>query len=203
MMNKDMTTKEKAGYVWDYYKLHITAIAALLIFIFSVAHSQLTKPQYVFDFTYMGSNLEDSEVNNFEDQLTNLVVNSTDKRKRTLVEILPINNANDISSGMNPQLIQKLFAQIASGDIDIIVLDKTNFDALVNSGAFAKLDEIKELGIEKEASGSGVYYVDVQNNEVLKKAGFDTENKVMCMVASSKRVHQSVLAFKWILSGIK
>lgn len=46
-----------------------------------------------------------------------------------------------------------------------------------------------------------VYAINAEDIEILKDMGYDTENKVISIISSTKQQDNGVLVLKWLLNG--
>jgi hypothetical protein len=200
----ELSTKKKAEYIWDYYKIPIIAVLLVIIVSIYLIYAQITRINYVFNFTYIGSFMDDAKRVELQNKLTDVVVKDGSKNKKANIEVIPISSGND-----NPAYVEKLVAELATGSIDVIVLDNKMFSQYQKSGAFLRLDNIKELNLRKSQyksslvfgnnSKAEVYGLSLGKNNKLKQMGIDVENKVIGILSSSKQRDKSLKVLKWIL----
>ena len=208
---KNMSNKKKAEYIWDYYKLHIIGVLAIILIVASLIHSQITKIDYVFNLTMIGNTIDENKRVNFEKQLTSFVIKPGDKKKQAIVDIIPADSSNSVESIMSNQYMQKFVVRISVGDLDVVILDKKLFESLVKQDTFLKLENISQLNLatiknEKiEASGSdnkkAVYAINAVDIKMFNKMGFDTHNKVIGIISSCKQKEKAASVLKWLLRG--
>jgi hypothetical protein len=197
---KSMSRKEKVEYIWDYYKIHIIIGAVILIIIGSTIYSQLTKIEQVFNLTYIGTSVDENKRIDFEKKLTHFIVKD-DKKKQAFIGNIPLDILADGNKTFQPQYIQKLMAQVAVGEIDIMLIDKNVDKSFFNSDMFLRLDNIKGVDLEKlkyDISDAGVYIINVEDSKILQEEGINTKDMVAGIVASSKRKDKAVQALMWI-----
>lgn len=207
---KGMSKHKKAEYIWDYYKLHIIGTLAAICIIFSIIHSQITKPDYVFNLTMISNISDTNKITNLESLLTNVVVKDGSTRKKARVSTMPIDISKNANLQTTSQYMQKLTAEVSVGELDVIILDKTMFESFAKQDMFLSLDNINELNLDSlkgekvHAIGSDkkndVYAIDAKDIVLLKKMGFDTKNKVIGIVRSTKQKYNSILVLKYLLN---
>jgi hypothetical protein len=202
---KGMSRKKKAEYIWEYYRLHIIGTIAIIFILGYIINNQITRIDYVFNLTMIGNIVDENKINDLEKQLTEIVVKEGEERKQATVATIPLEGSN-----MSSQYIQKFIAQVTVGELDVVVLDKGMFESLVKEDMFLKLDSISQLNLaaiknEKiEATGSdnnkAVYAINVEDIKIFKDMGFDTHNKVIGIISSSKQKDKATLVIKWLLN---
>lgn len=204
---KNMCKREKAEYIWEYYKLHLIAALTIVYIVGSSLYIQITKVEYVFNLTLVGSVIDENKKADLQNQLTNLVGKVGDKKKQAYIDVIPLDSAGN-NEPISNQYMQKLITKLSVGELDIVTLDKNIFKSLVKQDAFLRLDNIEGLdlnsikneNIEVSASDTNkaVYGISAENIKVFKDMGFDTHNKVIGIVASSKQKDKAVMVFKWL-----
>ena len=205
-----MTRKKKAEYIWDYYKLHIIGTLAVICIVISSIHSQITKPDYVFTLTMLGNITDTNKITNLETLLTKVVVKDGSSRKQARVETMPLDGSKISDPQTTGDYMQKFIAEISVGELDVVVLNKTMFKTFAKEDMFLRLDNISGLnlaslkGAKLSAMGSDkkntVYAIDAKNVVILKNLGFDTKDKVIGIIGSTKQKSNSILVLKWLLS---
>jgi hypothetical protein len=202
---KSMSRKEKIEYIWDYYKFHIISVIVVIAIIASLIHGQLTKIEHVVNVTMIGNAVSEPKREELEKKFTSLVVKEGEQRKQALIDVITTDK-----SQLSYEMMQKFVVRIAAGEIDVIILDKGNFDSFVKQDMFLPLDSISEISLSDikqdkiEASGSNnkaVYAISVEDNKELEDMGYDTKNKVLGIIASSKQKDNGVKVFKDILNN--
>ena len=207
---KGMSKKEKAEYIWEYYKIHIIVTIVTIFIVGTFINSQITKIDYVFNLTMIGNIVDENKSNDLEKQLTKIVVKNGEERKQATVDCISLDGSSSDKSSMSNQYMQKFIAQISAGELDVVVLDKNLFESLVKQNIFFKLGSLSQLDLasiknEKiEAKGKdnnkGVYGISVENTKVFKNMGFDTHNKVIGIISTSKQKSKAILVLKWLLN---
>jgi hypothetical protein len=207
---KSMSNKKKAEYIWEYYKLHIIGVLAVIFIVASVIHGQITKVDYVFNLTLIGNNIDENKKTEVEKQLTNIVIKGGEERKQAIVDVIPLEGSSKANASMSNVNTQKLIAKISVGEIDVVILDKSMFESFVKQGMFSRLDNISKLSLtsiknEKlEASGSGeikaVYAINAEDIKMIKDMGFDTDNMVIGIISTCKQVDKAAMVLKWLLN---
>lgn len=205
-----MSKKKKAEYIWEYYKLHIIGVLVLICIIGSIIHGQITKVDYVFNLTMLGNTVDTNKMTDLETQLTSVVVKDGDKKKQATISNMSLGDSNNSDSAMSSQYMQKFVAQLSVGELDVVILDKDMFESFVKQDMFLRLDNISGLDLasiksEKiEASETNktkaVYAINAKDIKIFKNIGFDTTNKVIGIISSTKQKNNSVSVLKWLLN---
>jgi hypothetical protein len=207
---KSMSKKKKAEYIWDYYKLYIIGVIAIICVVGSLIHSQLTKVDYVFNLTVIGNVVDVNKKNDLENKITSIVVNDGAIRKQAIVDIIPPASSNNPADIMPVEYMQRFMAMLSVGELDIVIMDKNIFETLAQQDILLRLDNTPSLNLasiknEKLEARAGdnkmaVYAINAEGIEILKDMGYDTENKVISIISSTKQQDNGVLVLKWLLN---
>lgn len=100
-----------------------------------------------------------------------------------------------IRSMSNIDLYQKLLAQIGAKEIDVLILEKSDFDLMVKEDAFIPLNN---LGSNDGKGGGAEFGIDVTGNPILSEAGYNTENKMVCILKNTKNKQTAVKFVDWL-----
>ncbi len=206
---KSMSKKEQAEYIWEYYKLHILGVLAIIFIVASLIYSQKTKIDYVFNLTMIGNTIDENKKNDLAKQLTSIVVKKGETRKQAIIDIMPPDSSHSPGSTLPNEYMQKFIAKMSVGELDVIILDKSIFETLVKQDILSRLDNMSQLNLasiknEKiEARGrdnnKAVYAINAENIKIFKDMGFNTNNKVIGIISSCKQIDKATLVLKWLL----
>ncbi|MGH4117499.1 hypothetical protein [Clostridium sp.] len=207
---KSMSNKKKAEYIWDYYKLHIIVAIVIICIVGSMIHSRMTKVDYVFNLTTIGTVVDQNKKNDLEKQLTSFVVKEGETRKEAIVYVTPSVGSNGQGDIMPNEYMQRFVAMISVGQLDLVLLDKDILENLAKQDILLKLNDAPGLNLDSiknekvEVSGSdnkrAVYAINVEDIKIFKDLGIDTNNKVIGIISSCKQKDKSVLVLKWLLN---
>lgn len=192
-----MTTKEKAEYIYEYYKIHIIAALAVVFLVGYFIQIQYSHVNDIFNITFMGS-FDTSQKTSLKDDLTKLLGYSPKGKNQASVDYLPISdNDAQISSAME----QKLYVEVATSGIDLLVLNKANFDKYVKGGVLEKLDQVPGIsGKTKLSKPDNPYGYNIRNNPIVKKLKLIDEDVYIGIPSSSKREASALKVLEWILA---
>lgn len=151
------------------------------------------------------------------DQLEEIIKSNIEGVKEVTVENLVV---TEEQQQQDPQMyismLQKVTVLIATGDLDVLILDKTNFDRLSKQGALAKLDELmSELNLQEdeiyrsrvekeELDGTitvveeGIYGIDVKSSRIFsdtKTAG----NEMIAAISAKPKHYENAVDFLKLL----
>ena len=205
---KGMTRKKKAQYIWDYYKIHIIVTIIVFIGMVSFIHGQITKINYEFNLTIIGSNLEGDKIDKFEKTLTPIVIKNPSQKQSAQIDSMAIASLTGGNEATSSQYMQKFVAELSANVIDLLILSRSDYEVFEKQGAFLKLDNVQGMDLSsikaeklEGTSDKGVYGISLQDNKILSDYGVNTQDKVLCIPSSTKQKEKSILAIKWILGN--
>jgi hypothetical protein len=205
---KGLTRKKKVQYIWDYYKIHIMAIIIVLFSIIGFIHGQITKINYEFNLTIIGISSGADKIEKFQETLTSIVIKNGTEKQSARIEIMPVDSLMDGKTQSSTQYVQKFIAEVSASVIDLLIMDKSDYEAYQKQGVFLKLDNVQGMDLShakndklERASDKGVYGIKLQDNKILTDFGVETENMILCIPANTKQMDKAILAAKWIIGN--
>ncbi|MCM3690483.1 hypothetical protein [Neobacillus niacini] len=181
-----MSPKERIAYIWEYYKFLIIGTIAAIILLFSLINSIGEKKEVVLNMTIVGKGVSTEGVVQLQEYLTNELVN--DKAdEEVFIETLSYDKTSQDS--VSQTALQKLFAQISIGAIDLLIVEKEIFEdisaqqnSLLAINDFKGMDKI--ITINEETYG--ISTSDIDFLEPLKLG----ENMVLCIPSNTKKLKE-------------
>ncbi|MFZ7946196.1 hypothetical protein [Neobacillus sp. 19] len=180
--------------IWYHYKTHILIgiliIAALVPLAFFDKHEKPT----ALNVTFVGNTIEDKQQQALQKK-ANFQMLKPDSKSEIKLNFWRI-NGNLTTTQDNMDLYQKLLTQIAAKDIDILVLDKSDFLVLSQQGAFKDLDFINKVNHDKKSNKNAI---DLTEHALLRQAGFNSDNKVMAILSNTKKEETAIKFVQWFM----
>lgn len=188
-----MTFFKRFDNFWFYYKTHI------LVGIFIIAAAV---PLVVFDKDQKPAALQVSLIGNAispinQEKLQNeaaAIILGKDAKSEVRLNFWQVDG--QIRSMSNIDLYQKLLAQIGVKEIDVLLLEKSDFDLMVKEDAFMELNNIlgnDGIRVDNE------FGINVTGNPILSNAGYHTENKIVCILKNTKHKETAVRFVDWLV----
>ena len=197
---KSLSGKKKLEFIYDYYKFPIIGTLLAIIIIGYMAYSFATKQDIYCNITYYGSTVNSENFNQIKDKLNENILGN-DKRSSIFTDTMLINfNSN---YGDDPTTTQAFAVRLAANEIDILLAEKNNFEYFAANNMLLDLNLLEgfntlnissdNLATAKDESGTDkTYGIKVDNLNLLKDAGFDNENTILCIAISSNR-HEEII----------
>jgi hypothetical protein len=181
-----MSTKERFSYIWDYYKFHIIgSITAIILLILLISSIDEKKEAYL-NITILGNGVNPEGIAQLQEQLTNeLVKDKADEE--VFIETLSYDKSSpDAASRAG---VQKMVAQITTGSIDLLIVDKELFEEISSQqNSLLAINDLKGTG-KRLPSNEEVYGISTSDINLLAPLKLD-ENKVLCIPSNTKNLEQ-------------
>lgn len=202
---KNLPLKEKLENIWYYYKWHILSCVLAVFVAAALIGSYLNREKYVINISLVGyfDNSRNEAVNNFQEDITKLLVPEANKRTSALVELYKSKDKSGKLKNLEPANVEKLSVKIAAKEVDILIINKDDFNNYVNEDTFLRLDDLKLDNADKAyklyKADSSVYGISVEGNKLLEEIGYDTKDKVMGILVNTKNKESSEKVINWLL----
>lgn len=207
---KELTRKEKVEYIWEYYKLHIFAGIFVLIVIGSFLNIWVFNPppKSAVSVNFVGSSVFADNTEPLEKELNPIIVTEEMGNKKVFINTY-IFGMKDPQMQMATQT--KFIANISARELDVLILDKEQFDSLVLQGSMLPLDQVfseDELGKltdrllkgkSEEDTNEQIYGIDITDNEKIKTVMVGDSDIVIGVVSNTLKIEESKKVIKWFL----
>lgn len=170
---KNKPLKDKWNYFWYYYKLHVIAIASVIILGSVLIHDIVTSKEVLFHATFINSfSMEDTT--EFMEDFASYTDIDTEEYTVFLDTTLQLSLDSYDSNSMAS--IQKLMAMASAGEIDVFVSDRNIFARYASNEMFSDLRNYLTKEQLERYSDYIFYYDDVPvENEVDTEALMNNE----------------------------
>ncbi|SDM43120.1 hypothetical protein SAMN05443253_103284 [Bacillus sp. OK048] len=185
-----MSPKERMAYIWDYYKFHIIGTIVAIILLISLITSFDEKKEVYLNMTIVGNGVNSEGVVQLQEQLTNkLVIDKTNEE----VLIQTLNYDKSSRDPVSLAGVQKLAAEISTGSIDLLIVDKELFEEFSSQQSLLALNDVTSfdtMNIKKqESSNNKIYGLDTSDLNLLTSLEFD-ENMILCIPGNTKNLNR-------------
>lgn len=192
---------------FHYHKVHIIVTIIALGFLYSLIHGIVTKVDPDFYLTSIGE----------------IYIQDTEKLSSTLKDIIPDLNAPQIDplfmsekdQGQQAYAMQmKSMTMLAAGEMDVILVDKANYEKFATQEAFENIDYLEsilglklerkeELKITPEGKSEDIFGIDITNTKFVKENNIQGKEIIAAIRVKAKHTDKSVALLKYILSDKK
>lgn len=206
---KDKSLKEKLGYIWYYYKIHILAVLAAVViigYLISSIHRN-SIPSAIYAVVL---NTEDAyaDHDDFMNSFCKYAGIDTDSHTTTLESSLHI----DREAADNNSILanQKLMALFSTKTIDVFISDQSNFDNFAEVGTFYDLREILPKDLQDKVKDNFYYYTYEESGKVpigiyvndfpkFKEEGFVSNDAIFGIPATTTQKENAVKFLEYLL----
>ena len=162
---KDMTFRQKAGYIADYYKWPIIIAILAIIGIASFIHERLTATTNVFYCEMINSNVYSEELCSLLPDFEATDKDFNPKKEDMFIDYsMRIDKDNPDSTSMTYQ--EKMAAMFNVSQIDVVIANTAVIDDYASMDAFADLSTALPSDLYRKLQDQGyeVYYADVTDD---------------------------------------
>lgn len=205
----ELDKKKKIEHIWYYYKIHIIVSIIILVVLVQTITGIINRKTSILGVDLIGTAIASDKVASMEKDATTALTSNV--KEQVDINFLQYDKKGDTT--MNSATRDKLTVTIAAGDLDVVVMDKDMFLDCMSQGYFLKLNDIKELsdleksgyqfvkGQSKEQGDSSeyIYGIDIDKCPALKSLSFSNGNKVIGIIANTKRKDTAVKFIQWLI----
>jgi len=210
---RGMSFRDKLDYIWEYYKLPIVAIAAVLFILGSIVNSVWINPPakpfvHFFHLTYAPYEAMEA----LAEELDAALIPPEDRKKFKTQSTLIL--LKDSDPQMEYAMMQKFFASVATGEVDFFLFEDEDFEAMSDQGYLTDLREFMSRG-QLDALGDRLLWAYVEehdaelpvgirmdDNPVLTRAGIYTTDQILSVCVSRKNDEHIQKVLEYICSNI-
>lgn len=203
---KDMSTKDKLSYLWEYYRISAFIIVAAVVLLIYVIYKIITpdvKPQ--FNAAIINGSIFTTSLEHYADDFAEHL--QLDPKRESVVLN---NNFFTDYGGLASSSAEALVAYIAGGEIDVIIAPETNFKQYAYYGYFKKLSEalptdvyssltdyffISDQEDDTEKNPYGIY---LDNSDLFKDAIYKSDSYVLGIMANGPHTDNTVEFIKYL-----
>ena len=207
---KNMSTKEKMNYLWEYYRLHalggILAVAAIIYTIYQIATPNISTQFYA---AIIDSSLSTETVEEYASEFSDYL----DLNPK--LEDIQINDTFYLNSGSNYNIQQALTAYIAAREVDVIIAPESQFLNYAQNDYFTKLSEalptdiyssltdrfyLSETAEDSEKHAYGIY---LNDSDLFKGVTYDGEPYVLGILANYPHEENTIEFIHYLFKDLK
>jgi hypothetical protein len=174
--------KKKWENFWYYYKIHVGVGIFVAIFLGMTIKDCVQNIEPDVTLVYMGMDLQPNHITHMEEEFLEILQDANNDGKKQ-ISVLPVTNE------------QKLQLLVITRNAQLLILDRSTFEAYARLGAFQPLDifiEPYQINlaahpeiqlIPQEEQEKHVYGIPLEGNDFFEKMGLAASDKYLVMVA--------------------
>ncbi|MDO5550536.1 MAG: hypothetical protein Q4F76_05150 [Lachnospiraceae bacterium] len=161
---KNMSGRDRIWYIWEYYKLHMLAAAAILFILYMIGNV-IYNSTFENRLSYMVINNSSMEPTNFEtfNQEFKDYMGYGKKDRVTAEGSIYIRHDGN-SSELEYASMAKISALVASNSLDMMIMDQANADHYNQLDAFADLEQLLPEDLWQQVKDYA-YYAPTESGE--------------------------------------
>ena len=180
-----MNTKEKAAYIWGYYKWHMIGIIFVIIFITSLVHDMLqnSRPSFI-DILMINVSAGFDAGDRLIDDIASFSGVDTDEYRIDVDSSLYINEDDLAMSGpVAAASAQKLVALFAAGEVDVMIAPEPVLKSYLSAGIFTDPGTVLDASYirELEEKGYELYYRKLSETMDPEEMDENFEDREVCV----------------------
>ena len=194
---KEMSTKEKVEYIWEYYKIHIIAFMFACVFIISIINTLWFNPQkeMYFQITFYGGFADSDIIDSICMHLEKALMTPEERETMQIAGTVLMVDSEDPQVEMANR--QRFVVMLAAREIDLLVISKEDLITLAPEGFFLPLNELlpdnitqmseKLIFAHSEYGVESAYGIMLDNNRLFEGHGLITQGKSLAVMINTQR----------------
>jgi len=189
---KDLSTKEKADHIWEYYKLQIIGAILAVLFVFWLLNHYIINPpaETVLDISIFGEYSDTDAEMELKEKLDGLVIDEG-ANEETNVEFFI--TSTEVDYNIQQATVVKMAGKSSLGEFDIMIFADGQYQRFLDEDALMPLTDLIQAGdiqVNEERYIYGtkatehpdqVYLVDISDKAFIKKI-MPTEEKAFLAI---------------------
>lgn len=205
----EMDNKERAKYIWEYYKFFIIGFIILILLIVYTISSVINKKEDFLNIVMMGGFVDHQQVEIVESTLFDALLEE-DEKEKSLIRIQNLRTAGsgndvDMQAGID---IQKMAAELSAGMINVFIVPEEFFNEMNDDDQLTPLNEL--LGQSSlPFSDDELYFapdgttptgIDLSAVKLFDGMSLDEEEKIICVPLNSQNKENTTRFIQYIVS---
>lgn len=190
---KSMSRQEKKDYIWYYYKNHILMGIFAVVLVGSLIYDVMTKDKIIFSLTLFGEAESALQIEEIQQDLTQLVAPEAAEREKVLVQFYSLNDVETSFNEMTDLYQQKMMSQIAAQELDLVIMGENDFKFYERENMFEPLNElvgidwslVEDAQLIKDEETDFVYGIKMERSQLLNSINYETNGKVLALINNS------------------
>ncbi|MEH7179266.1 hypothetical protein [Neobacillus vireti] len=190
---KPLTTKGKIEYLIEYYSFHFIAVIVVIFFLILGFNTLGNQPKEILAVRVVGANFNDGQAIELQKELEGFKIES----KRSQKEQLSINAINTSEAARDSEKIgefQKLAAEMAAKEVDVLLVDEETFHLFNKEGNLYDLSSLKGIKDWKEtkysSSQDNITGIDVTNVSQFSSLAGSNQPLILAVMANTERIDE-------------
>lgn len=136
--------KGKIEYLIEYYSFHMIAAIVIIIFLVLGINTFTNQPKEILAVRVVGANINEEQTNELNKELERVLVEGKKSQKEE-ISVLSIETSDEASDSTKLVKFQKLAAEIAAKEVDVLLVDEDTFHKFNEDGNLYDLSSFNEF----------------------------------------------------------
>jgi hypothetical protein len=190
---KPLSTKGKIEYLIEYYSFHFIAVIVVIFFLFIGFNTFANQPKEMLEVRMVGGNFHEGLELEVQRELEHFAINSKRSQKEQL-SVLAVNTSEAAGNPSALGKIQKLGAELAAKEVDLLLLDEKTFHQFNDEGNLYDLSSINGLEDWEEtkysSSHAAITGIDVSKVSYFSALSGGNKPLILAVVANTERIDE-------------
>lgn len=190
---KPLSTKGKIEYLIEYYSFHFIAVIVVIFFLIIGFNTFTNQPKEMLTVRVVGANFNDGQAIDLQKELEEFKIDSKRSQKEQL-SVSSINTSEVAGNSVALGEIQKLAAEIAAKEVDVLLLDEETFQQFNEEGNLYDLSSINGIKDWKEtkysSSQANITGIDVSNVSHFSSLAGSNPPLIFAVLANTERIDE-------------
>lgn len=208
---KNMSGKDRIWYIWEYYKLHMLAAAAILFVIYLIGNI-IYNSTFTTRLSYIiinNSSIEPADFDTINQEFKDYM--GYGKKDQIIAEGSMYIRQNDMSSELEYASMAKISALVASNSLDVMIMDQDNVDYYNTLDALADLEQVLPDDLWQQVKDYAYYApaesgeeiacaIDINSTIFPEKTGVSITPCCLSVVKNSNQIDTTIDWIRFLLN---
>ena len=162
---RELKGKAKFQYIWDYYKIQITAVTVIVIIIISMLHSVLSRKNTVLTAALLNVIISEENLADLENSyLESRGYRSTKDQITWQQNLVVSSEGSTVDSSLSYTSEVKLLAMLTGKQLDIVIMDPGAYQVFSDNGYLKESISLEGTSLAEKLGFDGDVYAGIIGN---------------------------------------
>ncbi|MEH7011722.1 hypothetical protein V7087_13080 [Neobacillus niacini] len=190
---KPLTLKGKIEYLIEYYSFHMIAVIVIIFFLIMGINTFTDQPKEILAVRVVGADINEEQTQRLQREFERLFIDSKRSPKEEL-SVISIDTSDAAGNSEKLAKFQKLAAEIAAKEVDVLLVDEETFHQFNEEGNLYDLSSINGIKDWKEtkysSSDAAITGIDVSNVSPFSSLAGSNQPLILAVLANTERIDE-------------
>lgn len=190
---KPLTLKGKIEYLIEYYSFHMIALIVIIFFLIMGFNTFTDQPKEILAVRVVGPDINEEQTHGLQNELESLFIDSKRSQKEE-ISVISIDTSDASGNSEKLAKIQKLAAEIAAKEVDVLLVDEETFHQFNEDGNLYDLSSVNGIKDWKEtkysSSNAAITGIDISNVSHFSSLIETNKPLVFAVLANTERIDE-------------